>query len=182
MRYFVVFLLLLGTVGAQADIAETLKLQDKKDRLKFRNELLLLNKPIDSLSKAELLEYNETLLAIAHLDSAIIESQKETIDRVNMVASTEHRSYGSVVAFSFFTFIVVLLSLYFLYLMNAKLNKATGGNVSYLSSLKEFIIGTLGFFGPSKEGNKSSTVSNLIIIIGLLFMLASFTAYLFRLI
>lgn len=182
MRHFFLPLLLLFSLSSLGDIAETLELQRQREKLETRNEIILLGTSVDSLNKYQLIEFNTNLQQIAALDQKIFDSQQETITRISAYSSEEHKSHSRLAIFAFCAFAFMLLSFYFLYLMNNKLNKATNGNVSYFESLKEFTLGTISIFNPASNQNKSKAASNIIIILGLLFMLVSFSAYLYRLV
>lgn len=181
-RSLLVFLLVLGSSLVKADIAETQEFQRRKDKLEEVNELLLHNRTIEQLTPAELKQYHSNVDNIIALDKAIIASQEETIKRVASYAGVEHNGKSRIVGYAFLLTLITLMSLYFLYLMNRKMNIEGSMRVGYFSRLKEFMTGTLMIVNPPKSVARSAAVTNLLIMFALGFMFLSFIAYLMKIV
>ncbi len=183
MRFFQLILaLLLSSSLVQADIAETQELKRRKEKLEEVNELLLHNRTIGQLTPEELKQFHGNVDSIMVLDKAIIASQEETIKRVASYAGAEHNGKSKIVGYAFLLTFITFLSLYFLYLMNRRMNKESAVRVSYLSTLKELMAGTLMVVSPPKGISKSAAVTNLLIMFALGFMFLSFIAYLMKIV
>lgn len=149
----------------------------KRDQLVKENELLLNGRSIDSLATSESNRYVSNLNIIRLLDEDIFKSQKETIERLNHSSGTNSNVNRSVAIFSFLLAIMLLASVYMLYLMNEKLNQQLTERVSFSERFKELFAGLLYNFQAAPNADKQVAVNRLIIL-GMVFMFISFIGYL----
>ena len=174
-----IFLFLSAVDSARADIGETYDMLNKREQLIKENEHLLSGRNIDSLSSQENSRYIENLHIIRLMDEDIFKSQKQTVDRVSGTSGYEQYVNKSIALFCFLLALLLVLSLYMIYLLNNKLNRLTNEDITFSGRVKEFFSVLLVNFQPVQVGKKEIAVNSLIIL-GLVFMFISFLGYLLK--
>lgn len=172
-------LLVFCALSSFADIGETFDMLNKREQIVKENARLLNGRNIDSLSKSENSRYIENLHIIQLLDEEIFKSQQSTINRLSNTSGSDRYVNKSVALMSFFLAAILAISIYMLYLLNARLNRFAAEKKTFYARMQELFSVLLINFQPSGENKKEVAVNGLIVL-GLVFMFVSFLGFLLK--
>ena len=163
-KILILFLLSLGLLHPVcADVGQTFDLKEQRKAImegKKDSVLLRLNK----------------------VDQSIFQSYDETVKRLSESENKLEQGQRFLVLFTSLSLVLLALTAYLFFVLNEKLNQATGRQTSFGTTLSELSLSLLFQILPSKESLQKGRGVHLIIFFCLVGMLVSMVGYLLNLI
>ena len=125
---------------------------------------------------------DSVLLSLNKVDQTIFQSYDETVNRLSNTENKRSQSQRVLALLASLALVLLVFTAYLLFVLNEKLNQATGRQISLGTTISELSLSLLFQVLPSKESLQKGRGVNLIIFFCLVGMLVSMLGYLLNLI